>query len=93
MSLEMHPKSFGRIPGATIPFISLRHPDSKLPNFAILLAFLTLKACQKISFIKQADCSLTTGFSGLKNSRDFRETGPRSDVFRTFDPVTFAQPA
>ena len=29
------------------------------------------------SFSKQADCSLTTSFSGPKSSRDFRETGPR----------------
>ena len=27
-------------------------------------------------FSKQADCSLTIGFSGPKSSRDFRETGP-----------------
>ena len=32
---------------------------SKPSNFAILLVFLTLKTCSKISFSKQADCSLT----------------------------------
>ena len=37
------------------------------------MAFLILK---KISFSKQADCNLTTSFSGPKSSRDFRETGP-----------------
>ena len=29
-----------------------------------------------MSFWEQADCSLTTGFSGPKSSRDFQETGP-----------------
>ena len=35
----------------------------------------TLKTYLKNSFSKQADCSLTTGFSGPKSSRDFREIG------------------
>ena len=38
--------------------------------------FFTLKTCQKITFSKQADCSLTTGFSDTKSSRDFGEAGP-----------------
>ena len=38
--------------------------------------FLMLKTCKKISFSKQADCSLITSFSGPKRSGDFRETGP-----------------
>ena len=72
------PKLFGSLSGATIPFISSQRRGSKPSNFAILLIFLVLKTCKKISFSKQADCSLTTSFSGPKSSRDFRETGPRS---------------
>ena len=36
----------------------------------------------------QADCSLTTGFSGPKSSRDFRETGP----WRGFEPLPLRYP-
>ena len=71
------PKLFGSISGATITFISSQRRGSKPSDFAILLVFLILKKCKKISFSKQADCSLTTSFSGPKSSRDFRETGPR----------------
>ena len=71
------PKLFEPISGATIPFISSQRRGCKPSNFAILLAFLTLKTCQKIGFLKQGDGSLITGFSGPKRSRDFRETGPR----------------
>ena len=71
------PKLFGPILGTTIPFISSQRRSSKPSNFAILLIFLILKACKKISFSKRADCSLTTSFSGPKSSRDVRETGPR----------------
>ena len=39
------PKLFGPISGATIPFISSQRRGSKPSNFAILLAFLTLKTC------------------------------------------------
>ena len=68
------PKLFGPISGATIPFISSQRRGSKPSNFAILLVFLKLKTCSNISFSKQADCSLKTGFLGPKNARDFRET-------------------
>ena len=60
-------------------------PRSKPSNFAIPLDFLILKTYQKISFSKQADCNLTTGFSRSKSSRDFRETEACfSKVPRTF---------
>ena len=59
----------GSISGATIPVISLQRQGSKPSNFAVLLVFLTLKACLKISYSKQADCGLTTGFSGLSRNR------------------------
>ena len=72
------PQLFGPILGATIAFITSQRQGFKPSNFAILLVFLLLKTCKKISFSKQADCSLTTNFSGLKSSRDFPETGPRS---------------
>ena len=65
------PKLFGSISGATIPVISSQRQGSKPSNFAVLLVFLTLKACLKISCSKQADCSLTTRFSSSKTSRDF----------------------
>ena len=70
------PKLFGPISGATTAFISSQRQGSKSSNFAILLVFLIFKTCKKISFSKQADCSLTTSSSGPKSSRDFRETGP-----------------
>ena len=70
------PKLFGPISGATTAFISSQCLGSKRSNFAILLVFLILKICRKIGFSKQADCCLTTSFSGPKSSRDFRETGP-----------------
>ena len=70
------PETFRVSSGATIPFISSQRRGSKPSNFAVLLIFLTLKTCKKIIFSKQADCSLTTNFSGPKSSRDFRETGP-----------------
>ena len=49
------PKLFGSLSGATIPVISLQRQGSKPSNFAVLLVFLTLKACLKISYSKQAD--------------------------------------
>ena len=64
------------ISGATIPFISSQRRGSRPSNFAIVLVFLISETCKKISFSKQADCSLTTSFSGPKSSGDFRETGP-----------------
>ena len=71
------PKLSGPISGATIPVLSSQRRAPRPSNFVIFLVFLTSKTCQKISFSKQADCSLTTGFSVPKSSRDFRETGPR----------------
>ena len=59
------PKLFGPISGGTIPFISSQRRGSKPSNIAILLVFLSLKTRYKIIFSKQADCSLTTGFSGV----------------------------
>ena len=82
------PKLFGSISGATIPFISSQRRGSKPSNFAILLVFLTLKTCKKISFSKQADCSLTTSFSGPKSSRDFRETGPWPEFLEAWLALT-----
>ena len=72
------PKLLGAISGATTAFISSQCRGSKPSNFAVLLVFLILKTWKKISFSKQADCSLKTSFSGPKSSRDFRETGPWS---------------
>ena len=70
--LSKVPKLFGPLSGATIAFISSQRRGSKPSNFV----FLVLKTCKKISFSKQADCSLTTSLSGPKSSRDFRETDP-----------------
>ena len=78
-------KLFGSTSGATIPVISSQRQGSKPSNFAVLLVFLTLKACLKISCSKQADCSLTTRFSGPKTSRDFREIGPREQFVTLFE--------
>ena len=71
------PKLFGPISGATIAFIPSKRRGSKPSNFAILLFFLILKTCKKISFSKQADCSLTASFSGPKRSRDSRNRSQR----------------
>ena len=65
------PKLFGPISEATNPFISSQRRGSKPWTVAILLVFLTLKICSKISFSRQADGSLTTGFPDPKSSRDF----------------------
>ena len=59
-----------RIWSYTIPFISSQRRDSKPSNFAVLFV---LKTCWKISFLKQAGCTLTTGFSDPKSSWNFRE--------------------
>ena len=82
------PKLFGPISGTTIPFISSQRRGSNPSNFAILLIFLILKACKKISFSKRADCSLTTSFSGPKSSRDVRETGPRPELIEAWLVLT-----
>ena len=66
------PETFRVYFGATIAFLSSQRRGSKPPNFV----FLVLKTCKRISFSKQADCSLTTSLSGPKSSRDFRETDP-----------------
>ena len=55
--------------------ISSQRRGSKPSNIAILLVFLPLKTCEKITFSKQANCSLKTGFSGPTKSRALRETG------------------
>ena len=60
------PKLFGPILSAAITFISSRRRGSKPSNFTILSVFLTSKTYLRISFSKQAGCSLTTGYSGPK---------------------------
>ena len=82
------PKLFGPFSGAAIPFIASQRGGCKPSNFAILLVVLTLKSCQKISFSKQADCSLKTGFSGPKRSWDFRETDPRPGLLEAWLVLT-----
>ena len=82
------PKPFEPFSCAAIPFISSQRGGSKPSNFAILLLFLTLKSCQKISFSKQADCMLKPGFSGPKRSRDFRETDPRPGLLEAWLVLT-----
>ena len=76
-SLESH-ETFRSILGVIIP--SSQRRGSKPSNYAILLSFLTLKTCKKISFLKKADLSLTTGFSGPKRPLNVREAGPRSQL-------------
>jgi len=76
-SLESH-ETFRSILGVIIP--SSQRQGSKPSNSATLLSFLTLKTCKKISFLKKADLSLTTGFSGPRRSLNVRETGPRSQL-------------
>ena len=70
------PKLFGPISGATIPFISSQRRGSKPSNFAILFVFLKLKICSNISFLKQADCSLKTGFLGPKKCSGLSRNRP-----------------
>ena len=76
----MGPVFSGLFLGAAIPFLSSQRRRSEPSNFAILLASLTLKTCQKISFSKQADSILATGFQGPKSFRDSRETGSRIEA-------------
>ena len=65
------PKLLGSILGSSIPVIPSQRRGAKPSNFAFLSVFRTLKTRWKIRDSKQADCNLTTGFSGLKSSRDF----------------------
>ena len=62
--------------GVTIPFMSWQCQGSKLSKSTILLVFLTLKTCQNISFSKQADLSLTAGFSGRQVLRACEKQAP-----------------
>ena len=62
------PNLFGLISGATIAFLSSQRRGSRPSNFAVFLVFLVLKTCKKISFSIQADCCLTTDFSGLSRN-------------------------
>ena len=62
------PETFRHISNAIIPFIASQRRDSKPSNFAVLLVFLTLRTCNKISFSKRADSSLTTDYSGLSKN-------------------------
>jgi len=66
----------GLFRGPTIPFISLPRRVSKPLNFATLSIFLTFKRCWKISFSKQADFSLTTGFSSRIVLGTFEKQAP-----------------
>ena len=51
--------------GVTIASVSQEQTEFKLSNFTVILLFVTLKTCLKISFPKQAVDSFTSGFSGL----------------------------
>ena len=78
---------FGSLSGAAIRFISSQRWGSNPSSFAVLLVFHTLKACWKISFSKQVDCSLTTGFSSPKSFRNLRGKGPWGPFLKS--PETF----
>ena len=68
--------------------LHLREAEALLSNFAIRFLFLTLKTWQKLSFSKQVDCSLTTGFSAPNRSRDSRETGHRPGFLEAWLKLT-----
>ena len=61
-------------------FMSSKYRGSKPSIFVTLLLFLTLKTCQKISFSKQTDRNLTTGFSGPKSSKGLLRKRPRASI-------------
>ena len=71
----------GLFRGPTIPLISLPRRFSKPLNFATLSVFLTFKRCWKISFSKQADFSLTTGFSARIVLGTFEKQAPATGVW------------
>ena len=71
--------------GATIPFISLQFRGYEPSNFAILLVFLTLKTCWKISFSKQLDCSLATGFPGPEKFSGLSRNRPHALVVQSLN--------
>ena len=74
------PKLYGPFSGATIPFVSQEWRGFKSSNFTVIFFCVALKTCLKIGFPNQAVGNFTFGFSGPKNFRDFRETGPRCEV-------------
>ena len=64
-----------------IALLSSQRLGPRPSKFAALLVFLIFKTSKKISFSKQADCSLTTVFLGPKSFRDFREKSPTAPRF------------
>ena len=74
---------FEPIQSATIPLKSSQRRSSKPSNFTIVLVFLTLNM-PKDQVFKKKTSGLQLSFSGPKNSRDFRDTGPRApNTFET----------
>ena len=63
------PKTAEPTSAGTVLFMSSQHRSPKPSNFTVLLVFVTLKTCLKISFPEQADYSLTTCSLGLSRNR------------------------
>ena len=82
------PKLFGRISGDIILFVSSTRRRLEARNFAVIFIFIPFTTYEKTSFTEYAGRSFTTGFSGQKSSRDFRETGPRPELLRAFLVLT-----
>ena len=63
--------------GDIIIFVSSRRRRLEARNVAVIFIFIPFTTYKKTSFKEEAGRSFTNGFSGPKNFRDFRETGPR----------------
>ena len=75
-------ETFGRISGDIILFVSSKRMRLRARNFAVILIFIPLTTCEKISFTEYTGGSFTNGFSGPKSFWDFGETGPWNE-YRT----------
>ena len=69
------PKLNGPFSGVTIPFVTQERRAFNSSNLTVIFLFVTLKACEKIGFPKQAVGNFTDGFSGLSRN------GPLDGLF------------
>ena len=76
------PKLFGHISGRINLFVCSKRRRLKARNFAVMLIYIPFTTYEKNNFTELAGRSFTNGFSGPKCFRDFRETGPRPQLFK-----------
>ena len=66
-------------------FVSPKRKRLDVRNFAFILIFIPFSTYEKTGFTELAGRSFTNGFSGPESFRDFRETGPWSQLFKMVD--------